>query len=256
MSEKILGLIGIGICAILLFGVFMAVNKEPAVVGNTQAGEEQRLNTVSVTGVAEEKVMPDQAILRLAVMTESLTAANAEEENSLKMNRVMKALRDKGIAEKDIVTEYYNLYPYQNYNYQTGRSEEKGFRAQHTLRVTVRDIAKAGEIMDVAVSAGVTNVDSVSFSLTDDKEKQLREELIGQAASKARERANLLVDALGAKVGKVVAVSETGYQPPIYYARDMVAMKAEAGSAPNAVPTITPEEITVSVQINVEFAIE
>ncbi len=257
MNEKTLGLIGIGICAVLLFGVFMAVNKQSTFGGDANDGDDERENIVSVTGTAEEKVAPDQAILRLAVMTTSATAANAEEENSLKMNRVMKALQDKGIAEKDIVTEYYSLYPYQEWDYQQDRVEDKGFRAQHTLRVTVRDITKAGVVMDAAVSAGVTNVDSISFSLTEEKEKQLREDLIAQAASKARERAELLVEALGADVGDVVSVSETGYQPPIFYARDMVAMaESSKGGVPNQVPDFNAEDVTVSVQINVVFEIE
>ncbi len=257
MNDKIVGLIGIGICAILLFGVFMAVNKQPALSGvNSAPGGEQRLNTVSVTGSAEEKVAPDQAVLRLSVMSENPTAKNAEEINSRAIDTVMKALKEKGISEKNIVTEYYNLYPYQDYNPKMGTMENKGFRAQHTLRVTVHDVAKAGEILDAAINAGVTNVDSVSFSLSDDKEKVLREQLVGQAAAKARERATLLVEALGEKVGKVVSVNEAGYASPIYYARDTMALKAEAAGAPNAIPDLNPDDVTVSVQINVEFAIE
>ncbi len=255
MNEKILGIIGIGICAVLLFGVFMAVNKMPAqqVVGSPT----EKINTVSVSGVAEQKVTPDQGVIRFAVMTESLTAKNAEEENSRKIDAVMKALKAQGVDDKDIVTEYYNIYPYQEYEPMSSRAIQKGYRAQHTLRVTVHDIEKAGEALDAAVNAGVTNVDSVSFTLSEDREKEIREELIGEAATKARERAEALVGALGGKVGKVVAVSESGYMPPIYYARDLMSAKAESSpGTPNYIPDLNPEDITVRMQVNVEFAIE
>ncbi len=255
MNEKILGIIGIGICAILLFGVFMAVNKVPApqVIG----GSTEKINTVSVSGVAEQKVTPNQAVMRLSVMTESLTAKNAEEENSRTIDAVMKALKAQGVDEKDIVTENYNIYPHYDYEPMSGRSVNKGYRAQHTLRVTVHDIEKAGEVLDAAVSAGVTNVDSVSFTLSEEREEAIREELIEKAAKKARERAEVLVGALGGKVGKVVAVSESSYTPPIYYARDVMSSKAEsAPGTPNYTPDLNPDDVTVEMQINVEFAIE
>ena len=252
MNDKILTLIGIGICAVLLFGVFMQLDRAQTIVGGN--GNNERVHTVSVSGVAESKVAPDQAVLRLGVMTKSALAKTAEEENSRIMNLVIKALKEEGIAEKDIVMEYYSLYPEYEYEPQTGRSEQRGFQAQHTIRVTVRDVAKAGEVLDAAVSAGVTNVDSVMFSLSEDKEKELREDLTTEAAGKARERAEALVGALGSTVGRVVSVSEVSYAPPIYYARDVMMAKAEG--APNEIPSFNPEDVTVQMQINVEFEIE
>lgn len=249
MSEKTIGLIGIGMCAILLFGIFMVLEN-----GKEQLPESEKVHTVSVTGTAQSKVAPDQAIIRLAVTTKSVLAKNAEEENSRIMNTIMKALQEQSLNEKDIVTEYYTIYPEYEYQPQTGRSTQRGYMAHHTVKVTIKDISKAGEIMDSAVNAGATNIDSVTFTLSEEKEKELRENLISEAASKARERAKSLVEALGARVGRVVSVSEASYTPPIFYARDMVAAKAEG--APNQIPSFNPEDVTVEMHINVEFEIE
>lgn len=251
------------LCVALVAMSFVMYSREPVVVqqgGSSGVGEVSRPNTVTVSGSAERKVAPDKAVLMLSIETTSLLAKNAEEENSLAMEKVMKAIQAAGVEKKNIVTEYYNIYPFQDYDPVTQRYVEKGFKAQHTLKVTVLDVSSVGKVLDAAVNAGVTNVQSTYFTLSDDAEKKIREELISEAAAKARARADQMTSALGVSVGRVVGIHEdAGYQPPIYYAKSMMAEMAVSdgmGMPRNAIPDVTGEDVTVSTSISVEFEIK
>ncbi len=249
------------LCVALVAMSYFMFAREPVVVQNGGSSIDgiSRPNTVTVSGQAERKVAPDKAILQLSIETKSLLAKNAEEENSIAMEKVMKAIQAAGVDKKDIVTEYYNIYPEQDYEPSTQRWVQKGYRAQHTLKVTVRDVETVGEVLDAAVNAGVTNVQSTYFTLSEETEKEIREELIAEAAAKARARATQMTSALGVNIGNVVAIHEDGgYQPPIYYAKSMMAEASAGGDAMprNAIPDITGEDVTVSTSISVEFEIK
>ena len=103
------------------------------------------------------------------------------------------------------------------------------------------------------MDAGVTQVDNVGFTLSDEKEKEVKAGLIADASAKARAKAELLAESMDVSVGDVLLLTESSYTPGIYYGRyDMLAMEAKAAPA----PSISPEKVTLSVTVNVDFEIE
>ena len=231
------------VIAILLGGVFYTLNDR----NETQ-------NTISVTGNAETKVMPDEAELSLSVITEGKDAAQVQDDNAKVMNKVIDALKGAGLDDKQIQTTNYYLYPWEEYNYQTGKHTKLGYKLTQTISVKVKDISKVGELLNLAVQNGVTNVDNLNFKLSDKLEKDTKDALVAEATKNAKEKAQTLAQNLDVEVGDPISISETNYYVPRYYAlasKDM-AMAVEEAS----VPQISPQEINVQLGIAVNFEIE
>jgi len=229
------------------------------VLAFTQMGSKQivvsndAVNKISVTGSAGKEVMPDKAVLTLSVMTEGKEAKGVQDQNSKKMNEVMMALKDAGLDTKDIETTQYTLYPWDEWDPTTQKNVNKGYKAENIIQVTLNDISRAGEIVDVAVKSGVNSVNNVAFMLSEAKEKEVKDSLVKEASTQARAKAENLAKGLGVSVGKVLFVTETSYNPGPWYYNTF----SKAAAMESAAPTpINPQSVKVSLQVNVDFEIE
>lgn len=247
MNEKTIhGLIIGGIILIVVLAFFQMAGKETIISGDTTP-------KISVTGTAEKDTMPDEVVLMLTVLTEGSDAKQVQDKNSQQMNTVIDALKNAGIKDKEIETTQYNLYPWQEWDPTTQKSVNKGYRLQQTISVTTKETAKAGELVDLAVKNGINTVNSISFRLSNTKEQQVKEELVAEATSKAREKAKTLAKNLDVSLGDVLFVTESSYNPgPWYYGGAMKTTAMETAAA----PVISPQQVKVSLQVNVDFEIE
>lgn len=238
----------IGGILLLLVLAFTQMGSKKIVVQNSND-----MNKISVTGSAGKEVVPDKAVLTLSVMSEGKEAKAVQDQNSLKMNDVMKALKDAGLDTKDIETTQYTLYPGDEWDQTSQKNVRKGYRAENMIQVTIKDISRAGEILDVAVKSGVNTVNNVAFMLSEAKEKEVKDALVKEASVQARAKAQNLAKGLGVSVGKVLFVTETSYNPgPWYYNTFNKAAVMES-----AAPTpLSPASVKISLQVNVDFEIE
>jgi len=247
MEEKMIYVFGL-IALIVVAGIFYTMGEKQIIVSYDNT------NKISVSGSAEKEVMPDEAILMLSVITEGKEAKQVQDENSVNMNNVIEALKAEGIDKKDIETTSYYLYPMQEYDYEQKKTIDKGYRLTNTIKVTTSDVENAGKLLDIAVKNGANQVENVYFQLSEDKEKEVKSELVAEATKNAKEKAETLASNLGASVGKPISISESSYYPPIYYAKGVAMMAETAASAPS--PQINPESIKVTLTVNVDFSIE
>lgn len=204
---------------------------------------------------AEGKVSraPDLAVFTAGVATTGQTAGEALSANAAAMNRVIRALKAAGIAEKDIQTSNLNLSPVYGSSQPTPNTLEEqappiiGYRASNNVMVKQRDLDEFGKVIDTLVSAGANQVNGPSFQMVDpdDALDDARQEAI----AKARQRAQLYADAARLTVRRIVSISESGsYVPsqPVMYARTM-AMDA-AGSTP-----VSAGEVEMQANVTVTF---
>ena len=70
-----------------------------ALVASPLASEQK---TISVSGTGVVSMTPDIGWFTASVVTQAVTAAQAEQQNNDAMSKVISALRQAGIAEKDI----------------------------------------------------------------------------------------------------------------------------------------------------------
>jgi uncharacterized protein YggE len=213
----------------------------------------QNVRTLSVSGSGEALLAPDIAYIYIGVHTENPAAAEAVAENTTQTEELMQALRDFGIDPKDLRTTNFSIYPMDRFDPSTGMpSGEKVYAVDNTVYVTVRDLAKLGDLLDTAVQAGANNINSVQFDVAEKDEalKQARAEAVKDAEAQAQS----LAQAAGLSLGEIQSISFFDVQPyPLFDGKGGGGMAAEAAAA--AVP-IQPGQLTFTVSVSVTYALK
>jgi uncharacterized protein YggE len=201
---------------------------------------------ISATG--EVTRVPDLAIISAGVATRSATASGAIQQAATRMARVREALRQAGIADRDIQTSNISLNP--DYVYANNQPPKlNGYSASNQLNVRFRDIANSGKILDALVAEGANQINGPN--LTIDKPEAALDEARARAVVAARARAELYARALGMRVVKVVSVSESGgYVPPM----PPMIMRAERSQAADS--KIDPGEQKLQVSVAMTFELQ
>ncbi|MEI9804261.1 MAG: SIMPL domain-containing protein [Pseudolabrys sp.] len=178
---------------------------------------------VTVTGEATVSIAPDMAVIRIGVTTQGKTAREASEANGNQMTAVLAAIKDAGIATKDVQTSRLSLQP--QYDPNKGTARLLGFQVTNQVTVKIRDTDKLPAVLDRAISAGANEMSGIEFVVSE--QSRLLDEARTEAVADARRKAELYAKAAGAKVGAVIVISEEGSAPP---PRVMQALRA--GAAP------------------------
>ena len=145
----------------------------------------------------------------------------------------------------DIQTSSIGLSP--QYNYRENQPPTiTGYQASNTVNVRLREIGKAGDVLDALVKQGANQVSGPTFSI--DKPQTAIDEARREAVQQARAHADLYADATGLKVRRIVSMSESAemtQQPP----RPMMMMaKTAEASTP-----VAAGENTLSIDLNVVY---
>ncbi|GHC74910.1 SIMPL domain-containing protein [Limoniibacter endophyticus] len=203
-----------------------------------------------VSGEGEASIAPDMAIVNLAVMREAKTARDALSANNDAMAAVIASLKGLGIEERDLQTSGININPrYQNIEKDGNTNTELvAYQVTNTLAVRIRDIAKAGEVLDKSVTLGVNQGGNISF--TNDNPDAIIEAARKDAVARARAKAETLAAAAGVKLGPVLEISENSYRPMPMERGMKVSMMAAADSVP-----VQAGENTYQVQVNITYGI-
>lgn len=208
------------------------------------------VRTISVTGSGQANLVPDIAYLYLGVHTEKPTASEAMAENNAQTQSMIDALTKFGIDKKDIRTTNFSIYPQDKYDPQSGTpTGEKVYSVDNTVYVTVRDLAKLGDLLDTVVTAGANTVNSIQFDVANKDEalKTARAEAVKNAASQAQE----LADAAGVKLGDIQTIGFYDSAPyPVFDGKGGGAA-AEAAAVP-----IQPGQLTFTVTVNVTYELK
>ncbi len=224
-----------------VLGQAETINIEGINISNQQEG-------IWVTGQGKVSVTPDILSLNLSIEAQATTVAEAQSQAAEAMDRVMTALTDNGVAEKDIKTQYYSIYPVRRWD--DGKETLIGYRVTNTVIAKIRDIDRAGAVIDAVAEAGgdLTRINSISFSVDDPSayQEEAREKAMADAKAKAEQLAALA----GVTLGKPSYISEWGIQVPYPLAVMEAAMSAPAVATP-----ISPGEVEVSLSIQVVYSI-
>jgi uncharacterized protein len=227
-----------------------------AAVGTASAATDSTDNdkVIHSTGTGNVIGTPDRAQVTLSVQTENTDVKMAQADNARKMNMVIDALIGSGIPRDGLKTTGYNIYPV--YEESTGilTPKIKTYRVTNTLTVTLHDVSRTGEVIDVAVANGINQADSIQFMLSEQQQQVLRTDALKEAVNRARADADTVAAAMGTSItGVKNADISGGYYPVLFqnYQYD-VGNAALKSSAPTPVQ---PGDITVSATISVTYNI-
>ena len=244
MSKKLVA----GVTLVLVALAAVLVWRGPAVAA---ADETPVDRLIQVTGTGRVQVAPDMATLDVAVETTGSTARAAQEQNALAMREVIAGLKKLGIAERDIRTTQFSLYPiYEPAKAEQANDELKpprivGFRATSGVQVTVRRLEDAGRVVDAVVASGANRIQGVCFGLSDPKRWQ--DMALEQAIADAGRQAELAARAAGVQLRGVRNISVNGGGVPI------LPMARFAPGEVAAVPPVMPGEMTIQVSVSMTF---
>jgi len=211
---------------------------------------------IVVQGSGEVNVRPDLARISLGVQNQATDSTAAAQTNADRTAKVIDAVKRAGVAERDIQTSNYSIYPqYENRPRpnptQPGQFEQvlTGYQVSNTVRVTVRKIVDTGRVLDAAVKAGANVAQGIQFDLDVPTAAKAREEALGLAVADALRKARVIAQAAGVPQITLVAVVENGAPGPIRPVYEGMAMMKTA----DANTPVQPGENTVMASVTVRY---
>lgn len=216
----------------------------------------------SVQGEGKIVAVPDVAQLSFGVLTEGgVNLAVLQRENTEKVNRVAGFLKENGVDEKDIKTQFYNISPrYQYFSCPPVRIPEGvepcpppeivGYSINQSVTVKIRDLNKAGDVVSGVVESGANTVSGPSFTVDDPTE--LQNQARAEAIAKAKEKARAVAEAGGFRLGKLISINEgVAFPAPVpLYAFE------KGGGVGGGGPSIEPGSQEVRVNVTLVYEIK
>lgn len=208
-------------------------------------------NVITVSGEGRATAIPDIAKIELGTVIEKKTVAEAQKENTRIMNAVNAKLAELGVAKADIQTASYTISPV--YDWNDGKQTLRGYQVAQNLRVKLRDLDKAGDILGTAGELGANQIGGIEFTL--DEPEAVKQEARIKALENAKSKAEALAQVVGVKLRRVVSFSESSYEPT-YNAPYAYADKAMGIGGGESAPSIEPGSAEYVLQANVTYEIE
>jgi uncharacterized protein len=212
-------------------------------------------NVIHSSGTGNVIGTPDRAQVTFSVETENPDVKVAQQDNAQKMAKVIDALVVIGIPRDALKTTGYNIYPvYDDLSKSLLDQKVRTYRVTNTLTVTLHDVNRTGEVIDVAVANGINQASSIQFLLSEEQSQVLRTEALKEAVARARADADTVAAAMGTNITGVQSADISGGYSPVLFENYQYA--GANTMLKSAVPTpIQPGDITVSAQVSVTYLI-
>jgi uncharacterized protein len=234
-----------------------AVAASPAVGAPAAAAAPAR--SISVSGSAEVRVVPDEVVLTLGVETWDKDINIAKRANDDIVQRVAALAKDYGLEPTHIQTDYISIEPRYEDSYENRRFI--GYFVRKTIALTLSDVAQFEKLLSAVLAAGVNYVHGVDFRTTD--LRKYRDQARALAIRAAQEKAQALAGELGQGLGAALTVREeqdswwASYGAWWSYrggtaAQNVTQNAGGAGGWDAAAPT-APGQIAVSARVTVEY---
>ena len=231
------------------------------VAAGTAVAAQATAPTISITGEAEIRVVPDEVILSLGVETFDRVLTTARTANDERIKRAMAVARMHGIAADQIQTDYLGIEP--RHRSSEVAFELLGYAVRKTLVIRLREIAKFEAVLADALDAGVTHVHGIEFRTTDLRKHRDQARTLAMRA--AREKAELLAREAGRTLGPVQTIGDASYGYWSSYGvgwgsrYQMAAQNVtqQLGGAPlERDATLAPGQISIRATVHAVFALQ
>lgn len=249
---KILIVMGIIFLFILtIYTVFAIQNtsKQTKYIGSSTGD-----NVINISETGTVYTVPDVALVTFTTITEATTIDAALTNNQEKTNRILDFLKRQGIADVDMKTVDFNIYP--QYEWQTkgvdltvyplGKRVIVGYEAVESVEVTMRDIELIGKNIQGSLEAGASQVSGLTFIIS--KEEELKKQAREQAITNAKAKATEIAKNLNVRLGSPVSFTES-YYSPVYNSTGT----ATSGSGSNMQIVVGENKIQVTVNVSYEI---
>ncbi len=230
--------------------------------------------TISVTGEAELRVVPDQVLISMTVETRGEDLIKTKKRNDAIVQSVLTYVTQEAkVAQNHVQTDYVTVTPdYQNCNRYSSSSEWQSdcdpleivyFQTRKGLQIRLNDLNRYEEIITKSLELGVTTINNIQFITTElRKHKDKAREM---AARAAQEKAEAVAGTLKMKVLKPVSIHldrsdwhywrghGRGHNPMLQNSIQSVPSSAE-GASEGA--TLALGQITITAKVTAVFEMQ
>ncbi|WP_158858742.1 SIMPL domain-containing protein [Lunatibacter salilacus] len=208
---------------------------------------------ITVEGISEMKIMPDEALITISLSEKALTTAAVTNELNKKSKAVADALKKSGVTDYTFTAD--NYYVNINRIYTKGTAKDSGYVASQNLRLVVKNTEKDLIKIVETVQQAADMAFQLSFRVSEEKQKSYQENLLKDALTDARKKASIIAASFelgNLKPYHIDYSSSQPFQPVMYRAEAMMMKSADTRTE----PTFNPEEQTVSDRVKVIFTFE
>ncbi|MES2854401.1 MAG: SIMPL domain-containing protein [Bdellovibrionota bacterium] len=209
---------------------------------------------VVVNGICSKSVVPDRGSINVVATTQDLDLQKASKKTTEAYEKLKGAVQKLNLKDVEISTTEYSLSEVRDWEKE--KSVFKGFRARMGLGITTSEIARLGEVIQLAANQNLKEVGALNAFLSDAKIQTERESCLEDAIANARSKATRMAKAAGGKVGKALVVVETGASVPQPRLMESQAKASFAGAMSDAPPSVDAGQQKLTVSVDVTFSLE
>ncbi len=212
------------------------------------AQQEQIVRTLTVQGAGKANVATTLTQVQLGVEIQGKKASEVQQQVAERSAAVVEFLQSRNVDK--LQTAGISLSP--QYDYSNNQQQIIGYVATNSVSFRI-PTERAGDLLDQAVQAGATRIDSVGFVAEDAAIETARQQAIQQAVQNAQAQAQTVLSSLGLQQQEIINIQVDGASapPPIFARRE--AMMADSVAAP-ASPVIGGEqEIQAAVTLQIRY---
>lgn len=209
----------------------------------------QEQNYIEVSTRVEKQITPDIIYIGITIREkERQSNLDAMERQMIKALQSLKIDIEKKLTVKDMssnLKEYFlkkdNIIATKSYTLQVGTADE------------------AATVLDLLNSIGISDVNLTRTAISPELEKKVKDELLADAAQKAKENANILAEAVGSKAGKAIYIQNyyNFAQPTTanYALRSAKAYLTADGAQQESLPSLEINKSALSINVTCRFEI-
>lgn len=211
------------------------------------------VRSISVNADAQLDAKPDLALVNINLEEQAKKLVDAKAATNKQLRALEAVAKQMGIAPAKIQTTSSSTQPQYRYEPNNKRVFE-GYIVSHRIQLQVEKIEIIGELLEKLTSAGIDQIDNVSYTVKDDQ--AVKEQALIKATQNARRKAEKMVAAAGSSIGKVITISESGasFQPIMAMRAKAAPMMADA--AMESAPELPAGGVSVSANVNVTFELK
>lgn len=208
-------------------------------------------NSIYVSAEGKFESAPDTAVIQFNVSTQEDTSQKAYEHVSKDVEQVRQALRANGIDAKSATIGFFAVQP--AYQWNNGKQKLIGYRVTTNVTLKLKDFSKVGPITEQLAEANVSESQTLNYTLENIDEA--KNKAVEDAYGRARSHAEAIARASGRSLGELSYASVDTFEkprPPVPH----FAMRAATPAAPAPTEEFTPQNVTVTANVNAVFMLK
>jgi uncharacterized protein YggE len=195
---------------LVLIGGLLTLTSCQAVASNAQTQNPAfPPRTLTVAGTGDVTIPTTITQVRLGVEIQGKTAQEVQQQVAKRSQTVVELLKSRKVDKLE--TTGVSLNPI--YTNKDGKQSINGYRGTNIVSFRI-DTDKSGTLLDNAIQAGATRIDSISFVAADDAIAQAQQQAIQKSAQEAKKRADAALKALNLTQREVISIQVNGASLP------------------------------------------